>query len=208
MNAKSRIKQTAAVLSIVLLQTYSVADSSVLLNGTEIDEVNKMLLDHEFESKLIEFEKTLQRHPEYVKSFLNRKFIRNCIKSSEVQPSIVLAQTILETNYGRSIIGNNYFGIKYRYGDAIRHRTTEYVDGKKKRMIERFQCYTDGLESIKAHSDLLVTKYYINITSHYRVELQKLKRYATDPNYINKLTSIIDKYSLSKLDTLKNIYIL
>lgn len=135
-------------------------------------------------------------------------------QDSGLFPSVVMAQLILETGWGRSIRGNNLFGIKaqgsrtpFWDGSVVEFMTTEYVDGKPVKRAEKFRKYANEVDSISDHN------YFIVNNSRYRkagvlsapgykeqARLLRIAGYATDPGYDVKLVSIIESNSLSALD--------
>ncbi|MCY9807231.1 glucosaminidase domain-containing protein [Lentilactobacillus senioris] len=131
--------------------------------------------------------------------------------------SVMMAQAILESDWGQSdlaVSGNNYFGIKGSYhGQSVMMATAEY-SGKGKRYFTNanFKKYPDATASIQDNADLLRhgtdtdPNYYsgtwTDSTVNYRDAASALAAtYATDMAYGNKLTKLIQKYDLTKLDT-------
>ncbi len=130
-----------------------------------------------------------------------------------IPASIKLAQGLLESGWGESTLAkeaNNHFGIKcgsqwtgqeyYVYDD-------DYKNGKKIKSC--FRVFSSAHESYVAHSEFLSNpkkeRYALLFyfpSSDYKAWAYGLKDagYATDPNYPNKLISIIEKYELHKLD--------
>lgn len=141
------------------------------------------------------------------------------IAQSEMQrvgipASIKLAQGILESNSGRSTLAlkaNNHFGIKcgkYWEGGTFYREDDDYHNGKLIKSC--FRKFKSPNHSYMAHSDFLT-----NPGSQYRygflfdldpldyvswAEGLKSSGYATDPNYANKLISVIEKYELYQFD--------
>lgn len=131
--------------------------------------------------------------------------------------SVMMAQAILESDWGQSelaVSGNNYFGIKGSYnGQSVTMATAEY-SGKGKRYFTdaSFKKYPTVTASIKDNASLLRRgtdtdpNYYSGTwtesTVDYRDAATALATtYATDMAYGNKLTKLIQKYDLTKLDT-------
>lgn len=125
---------------------------------------------------------------------------------SGVPASITLAQGMLESGYGDSYLtkqANNHFGIKC-HSDWNGERV--YYDDDKKG--ECFRKYSIAEDSFHDHSDFLRYKsryaflFDFEITD-YRSWAYGLKKagYATDPSYPAKLIDIIEKYGLSRFDT-------
>lgn len=132
-----------------------------------------------------------------------------------ILPSIQMAQAILESGNGNSLLAktyNNHFGIKadrsWR-GLKINLPTKEVVNGQTITINQYFRWYNDPKESFKDHIQFLkenprYTKAGVFRAKKPETQAQKLKDagYATDPNYAAKLVSLIDQYDLRKLDQL------
>lgn len=124
----------------------------------------------------------------------------------KIPASITLAQAILEGGAGRSSLveeGNNHFGVKA--GRGWTGRTVRAFDDGE---WCEFRAYDSDLESYEDHSQfLLVNRRYSSLfeldITDYRGWARGLKRagYATDPDYANKLISIIERYNLQQYDT-------
>ncbi len=123
-----------------------------------------------------------------------------------IPASITLAQGILESECGNSrlaIEGNNHFGIKCHSdwtGESIYHDDD--------RNHECFRKYTSAYDSFKDHSDFLREKSrYSNLFkldhTDYKSWAYGLKAagYATDPQYAQKLITIIEEMGLEAYDT-------
>lgn len=111
-----------------------------------------------------------------------------------VDPRIIFAQSALETGWGKSAPNNNYFGIK---GSGSSQTTREYINGRWVTIRDSFRGYSSAADSADGYAS------FINSNPRYasmrnavgmEAQLDALGRsgYATDPNYINKLSSIID----------------
>ena len=129
-----------------------------------------------------------------------------------VPAEITTAQAILESRYGKSVptdINNeqysyNLFGIKGSGpAGSVTVWTTEYVDGKKIKITADFKTYNNFKESIEDHSEFLMkNKRYKSLFESddpvvWAKGLQKA-RYATDPEYANKLIGIMKAWKLIK----------
>ncbi len=131
-------------------------------------------------------------------------------KSSGVPAAITTAQGILETDYGKSVpidivsgrYSFNLFGIK---GDgSVGHVsvfTHEFQGGKMVKIEDKFKAYRNYQESIKSRTDFLkANKRYrslFNLTDakKWAQGLQD-SGYATDPNYAQKLISVMTSWNL------------
>ncbi|MGL6021988.1 MAG: glycoside hydrolase family 73 protein [Chitinophagaceae bacterium] len=122
---------------------------------------------------------------------------------SGIPASITLAQGILESGFGKSVLSlksNNHFGIKCRNdwkGEKVYHDDD--------RSQECFRKYLNPEESYKDHSD------FLSKSSRYAslFELEKndyhswshgLRKagYATDPAYATRLINVIESYNLNQ----------
>ena len=121
-------------------------------------------------------------------------------------PSVVLAQSAHESNFGRSKLSsdfNNYFGIKANEGEEkVSLDTTEYIDGEETVENENFRKYSNPKESFKSYGELITKaeryKPVVEAKDYKEacIELQK-NGYA---DYASKLINIIEVYELYKLD--------
>jgi flagellar protein FlgJ len=125
----------------------------------------------------------------------------------------MLGQAALETGWGRREIKGangapsyNLFGIKATggwKGRVVETRTTEYINGIKQKRIEKFRAYDSYADSFKDFANLIQNnaRYKsvmenVNSISGYARAMQN-SGYATDPNYANKLASVINKVTAS-----------
>lgn len=122
-----------------------------------------------------------------------------------IPASITLAQGLLESAAGRSTLareGNNHFGIKCHkeWNGASMLRNDDAPD-------ECFRVYDSASDSFRDHSLFLRRKRYAELfdlpVTDYTGWARGLKRcgYATDPNYADRLISIIELYSLFTYDS-------
>lgn len=111
---------------------------------------------------------------------------------------VCIAQAALETGWGRYVKGNNYFGIKGKGQDFATH---EYVDGKKINIVAGFRAYESMEESFEDYGKFLHAqpRYTQALKTkdpkQFARELQRAG-YATDPEYANKLISIMRRWDL------------
>lgn len=130
---------------------------------------------------------------------------QNEMESYGIPASITLAQGILESGmgYGRlAVEGNNHFGIKCHKawdGERIYHDDDEKG--------ECFRVYNNPENSFRDHSLFLKNRsryaFLFDIkTAHYKAWAKGLKKagYATDPEYPNKLISLIERFDLTQYD--------
>ncbi len=134
-------------------------------------------------------------------------------RKNNILPSVMLAQSILESNWGRSELSkeyNNYFGIKaVKKDQGVVFETEEYVDGESGRYMENFKKYSSKRESFEHYAKLLSTaKRYekVKTAKNYKEAAQYIKEggYATDPSYADKIISVVEKYELDKYDEVRN----
>lgn len=132
--------------------------------------------------------------------------IRVYKSNHEVLPSIVVAQAIIESNWGQSQLyqqAKNPFGIKGSYkGQTKLFPTTEYVNGKEERINAYFRVYPTLEDSILDHDLVVSQKFLPSGVTNYRTAAKLLQTngYATDPTYARKLINTIKTYSLNRFD--------
>ena len=154
---------------------------------------------------------------EFVKKYF--PFARDVEEETEIPAIAILAQAALESGWGRSAIGNNIFGIKYKKGDwkyqevlttehsdrpdAFRGQKIKSVNYDKKlnkyvyKIWQYFADYPTPKEAFLAHSKLLLNDRYKHALEFkhspkdYMVAVWKAG-YATDANYDKKICAMID----------------
>lgn len=113
-----------------------------------------------------------------------------------LDPRLVLAQTALETGYGKSAPNNNYFGVKSHGKKGGSNLTTqEFEGGKMVTKGQNFRGYADPGQSFDDYATFLETNpRYRGVLGAKGLEAQIAAMgqsgYATDPNYASKLASI------------------
>jgi flagellum-specific peptidoglycan hydrolase FlgJ len=117
-----------------------------------------------------------------------------------VLPSVLTAQAILESRWGKSRIGNNIFGVK-----AGRSWTGATKTAKTAAGDATFRDYDSVGDSIQDLGRVLSGSRYTAVrgTSDYAVAAQALQDagYAgSEKDYASKLISIIEKYKLYEMD--------
>lgn len=130
-------------------------------------------------------------------------------------PSIVVAQAILETGWGQSIPADastgknsyNLFGIKGSGpAGSVTIKSTEIENGKPVVRTSEFRAYFHYQQSIEDHAEFLRKPAYEKVRTAKSPEeaAQALEAagYATDPEYAEKLTRLIQTYRLSQYDQL------
>ena len=121
-----------------------------------------------------------------------------------ILPSICIAQGALES--GWNLNAKTLFGIK---GKGFTATTSEYYNGNKVTIEASFRAYPNIASSVVGYYDFLRdTHRYAKALNNpnYKDAVDKLIHttdgapYATDPEYISKVISIIEKYNLTAWD--------
>lgn len=119
---------------------------------------------------------------------------------------VILAQSALETNWGRNVKDNAYFGIK---GKSANGKSTTFsthevtASGKRVSENDEFRAYASYAEAAADYGSLIQRKYSAALA--YRddpVRFAKVvaeQHYATDPDYAEKLKSIIQSHIIPLL---------
>lgn len=146
-------------------------------------------------------------------------------RKNGVLASVSIAQFILESAYGKSELAqgaNNCFGMKcslsgntwggsaWDGASKYAKNTQEYVNGQYVTVTAEFRKYQDVEQSIADHSAYLLgamkgsKKRYDGLKgcTDYKKAVQIIKDggYATAPDYVEKVCSIIEKWNLTKYD--------
>lgn len=136
-------------------------------------------------------------------------------KSYGVNPSVLMAQAALESDWGNSKLAqndNNYFGIKGSYnGQSASYPTIEETStGSQYSIVAAFAKYPNIESGMAANASLIrngpnatgmPANYYSkaweeNTTSYKDATLALTRTYATDVSYNQKLNKIIEDYGL------------
>lgn len=128
-------------------------------------------------------------------------------RSTGIAPQFVLAHAALESGWGKQQItradgsaSHNLFGIKAGrswQGEVVEVPTTEYVDGKAVKVVEKFRAYPSYVEAFRDYANLMRNnpRYSEVIGSQSGTEFARRVQqagYATDPMYAEKLAGIIN----------------
>ena len=117
-----------------------------------------------------------------------------------ISHKIVLAQAALESGWGKSVKGNNFFGIKSHGkaggADVVTH---EVIDGERVKITDNFRQYDSPEDSIRGYGQFLKEnkryKQFLQAgqSGNETTQLSALQSsgYATDPDYGQKLAAII-----------------
>ena len=131
-----------------------------------------------------------QLAPIVVNEYVRRK------GQKRLYPSTVLAMGALESGY--NINATTLFGIK---GEGNVLDTTEYINGEYVNVKDSFKAYSSLAESVQGLYELMQWDNYDRATSctDYEEECRMVQAcgYATDPNYADKLISIVNSYQLT-----------
>lgn len=131
---------------------------------------------------------------------------------SPLYPSVVISQAVCETGWGQSKLmmnANAIFGIKANanwQGKVYDAKTQECYDGKTFTTIKScFRAYNNYEESIRDYFQLIckTARYKEALFTNSPKEcIEEIKKggYATDPQYVEKIISIIDINNLYKYD--------
>lgn len=123
---------------------------------------------------------------------------------SKTLPSVTVAQAIVESAWGQSAPGNNYFGIKADSswsGPSNNLSTQEEGAGGLYTITDGFRAYNTLEDSVIDHDKFLIPyKMGPYTTPEEQAQHLKDKGYATDSGYASKLMQIIDENDLTKYD--------
>ena len=121
-------------------------------------------------------------------------------------PSTVLAMAALESGY--NLNAETLFGIK---GEGHVLDTTEYIDGKYVNVRDSFKLYPSISASVQGLYDLMQIERYHPACecTDWEEECRQIQKcgYATDPEYSDKLLSIINSYQLTMFNSLDNMLV-
>lgn len=116
-------------------------------------------------------------------------------------PSTVLAMAALESGY--NLNAETLFGIK---GEGQVLDTTEFIDGKYVNVKDSFKLYPSISASVQGLYDLMQIERYHPACEcvEWEEECRQIQKcgYATDPEYSDKLISIINSYQLTMFNSL------
>jgi len=149
-----------------------------------------------------------EQQGDFLKRFLPA--VLACQEKTRLPASVVLAQAILESDWGRAALARrnrNLFGIKARAnGAGVVYSTREYAGGQPRAARARFARYVSFEECLEDYARLLARPRYARARAvaanpfAFAVELQRCG-YATDPRYARKLHLLIRRYDLTQYDS-------
>ena len=139
-----------------------------------------------------------QLAPIVVNEYIRRK------GQKRLYPSTVLAMAALESGY--NLNATTLFGIK---GEGVVLDTTEYINGEYVNVKDSFKYFPTLAASVQGLYDLVQWDNYDRATSStdWEEECRMVQAcgYATDPNYADKLISIVNSYKLTMFNTVDNV---
>ena len=122
-----------------------------------------------------------------------------------IDPRIVIAQAALESGWGKSVKGNNLFGIK-SHGKAggIDVATHEVINGKRVAVTDEFRAYESYDDSVRGYGEFLKEnpRYQPMLnaeTIDEQIDALGKSGYATDPEYADKIKAIAKSKRLEVL---------
>ncbi len=137
-------------------------------------------------------------------------------KSNDLYPSVMIAQAVLESDWGESLLSqeaHNYYGIKGDYKGETYTISTQEDDGTGTlyTIDSNFRKYPHYRSSLEDYAILMKkgvswdNLYYagtwVSKTSSYKDATAHLQgHYATDTNYASKLNALIEQYQLTQYD--------
>lgn len=147
--------------------------------------------------------------PEHVKAFIEMMLpvARQTKQDWSVPIAALIAQGALESGWGRSVVSNAYFGIKGKsLQGSVEFTTQEFIDGKSVKLKDSFRSYKNLSEAADDYGRFLnenprYSKAFLHKNDPQAfINAIAASNYATDPEYANKLISIIRRYELGKYD--------
>lgn len=139
------------------------------------------------------------------------KDARQIADQNDLYTSVLIAQAVIESDWGRSELANvhhNLFGIKGTFrGMSTTLPTKENINGQELQINAAFRRYSTFKESLNDYAQVLNQPLYFSAHKskchHYKQATEAIGRvYATDPMYHQKLNQLIEKYDLTKYDQL------
>ena len=132
--------------------------------------------------------KNIQDEEDFVKKIM--PYALKAVEGIGFNPLVLVAQAALETGWGRHVSDN---------GEKTSELTSEYINGKKVNVIDRFRKYSGVLESMKDYISFIKDnpRYKDAIDKSYSPDeyFEQIHKagYATDPDYADKLKKISRK---------------
>jgi flagellum-specific peptidoglycan hydrolase FlgJ len=149
--------------------------------------------------------------PQIAKVYINAA--QAAQKAYGVPASVSLAQFALESGYGRYDLGvNNFFGIKYGQNvicdGFVEKQTKEFINGKYITITARFAKFNSVEGGFLEHARFIAEHPQLSRAMELKDSPDKFVcalqdgnvKYATDPQYVEKLTSIMKSQNLYQYD--------
>jgi flagellar protein FlgJ len=140
-------------------------------------------------------------------------FAMQASRASGVPPQLMLGQAALESGWGKREIrtadgGNsfNLFGIKASGGwdgKVAEVMTTEYRNGVAYKQVEKFRAYSSYAEAFQDYASLIGNNPRYAEVLQQGADVGRMAQamqragYATDPNYADKLASVMSRIGLT-----------
>lgn len=153
--------------------------------------------------------------PKHITEFVNkmRDAVEVAAAETGIPAKLIMSQAALESGWGKREIlledgttSHNLFGIKASRswkGGVANITTSEFVNGKMVKMKQPFRAYDSYAESLTDYARLISTssRYESVLTASSAEEAARRVQeagYATDPNYADKLISIMAYFDAGK----------
>lgn len=124
--------------------------------------------------------------------------------------STIIAQAILESGYGKSLLASkyhNYFGMKcgsYWKGKSVNLKTKEEYNGKVVNITDNFRAYDSMDSGVRGYFDFISTPRYEKLkkAKDYFEYANFIKEcgYATSSSYVTSLIKLVNLYDLTEYD--------
>lgn len=130
-------------------------------------------------------------------------------EKTKIPASFTVAEGALESGWGNHAPGMNLFGVKADpawHGPVTVQRTREVIHGQSVMIEAKFRSYSDWQGCIDDHAAFLLNnpRYksaFLHNDGPSFARAVAAAGYATDPEYADKICSIIRKHNLGVLDT-------
>ena len=116
----------------------------------------------------------------------------------DIDPKIIIAQSALETGWGKSVKGNSYFGIKAHGSEKTVEFETHEEDaaGLMRKQQDSFRAYDNLDESVAGYADFIANnpRYKPMLkakTADEQISALGESGYATDSQYAEKIRAIV-----------------
>lgn len=135
-------------------------------------------------------------------------FAQSSQKEFGIPASTIIAQAILESGWGKKVIGNNIFGIKDTpsyTGPTVMTGTDEYnSDGSRYSTSDIFRGYNSIGEAVYDYSKNVIVAhpdmYGGVVSTDWMSSVYGLTSYATSPHYFELVISVIQDFDLTRFN--------